>query len=251
MPGSRSSDGVSDTWRIVLHASLSKPALSAAAVLALAVASVAAGRVYELVMDVVWPPKQKTNKHPTTQKKQHALTLLAACATCVLAGQLAVRIMSPAATQPRRFLRPAAAWPAVLAAPYLIGLPARAMVATRILEAQVLPLLSALLSFAAIKAALAAALLTWLTRTPSRVIEAPRSTNDIVPQFLLNLPVFAILMACQVAIDFGLWNGDQPYYELVYDVAIMGDALAALLATMLAYALRRSRDDAVSPAIFD
>jgi hypothetical protein len=232
----QSSQDFAAAWPIALRALWSKPALAIGAVLLLAFATLVAGHVYELVLGLLRQSLLGEVPPMMARMVQRGLTLLAACAMCVLAGQLAAKIMAQSAQQPRRLLHLAVIWLVVLLAPYLIGLPARTMVATYTLETQALPLLSALACFAAIKAGLAAALLFRLRHSSARAVEAPRASQDIVPLFLRHFPIFAVLMALQAVVDLGLWDGDQPYWEIVYDVAFIADALAALLATMLVLA---------------
>jgi hypothetical protein len=111
--------------------------------------------------------------------------------------------------------------------------------------------LSALACFAAIKAGLAAALFTRLADPPAPKIEVPRASRTMVAQLLAYLSVFAIFMASAAAIDLGLWDGNQPYWEGVYGVTIVADGLAAMLATMLAFAFGQRRAEAANAAVFD
>ena len=102
----------------------------------------------------------------------------------------------------------------------------------------------------ALKAGLAAALLVGL---PDRVRRQRRrrAFGEGRDLFLACLPLFAAFLALQAAIDAVFWERLDQDWMVVSELAIIGDACAALFATLLAFVLHQRLDAATSPVIFD
>jgi hypothetical protein len=107
-----------------------------------------------------------------------------------------------------------------------------------------------LLCWTMLKAGWAAALLVGL---PDRVRRQRRlrAFGEGRDLFLACLPLFAAFLALQAAIDAVFWERLDQDWMVVSELAIIGDACAALFATLLAFVLHQRLDAATSPVIFD
>ena len=257
----RSSSNVPSPWVLLLVALLFRPILAAGAVAAIAITPL-------VLMEVVMPiSRAALTMLPDADELTGAVAyrtviLLVACAVCLIATMAAAAMAESVCGMregepwsPRLLRRSALIWLVVLAAPYLYGLPWRLVVWTEAVTCCKTPIGSMVLSiqllcWVTLKAGLASALLVGLPDA----VEGERRRRTFAQGrdlFAICLLLFVALTIPQAAIDFAYWNTLEDNWKLVSSLAVIGDAVAALLATFMAFAVRWRLEAETSPEIFE
>ena len=250
------------SWRLVGAALRARSLLSLGAVAAIVLAAVGLMQPVDSVTTAVMNAVLPGADDMTWTVAYRAVIVLVAGAVCVMAAMLATLISTPpdqgrvGGTGWLRLAgRAALAWLIALAGPYFYGVPwwlvtwMHWSVCCVSLTAT-MRIFAGLLCWTTLKAGLAAALLVGL---PDRLRRQRRrrAFDEGRDLFLACLPLFGALLVPQAVIDAVYWEHLGEDWVLVSELAIIGDAGAALLTTLLAFLLRQRLDAATSPVIFD